>query len=67
MEKVPGLEGALEQLNAGCVTEIATYECQQIWTTTNDYIQAAITGEMTVEDAMKELQAKADAILEPYR
>lgn len=67
MEEVPGLQGAVDQLNAGAVTEIATYECQQIWTLVNDYLQAAITGEMTVEEAMGELQTKADSILEDYR
>ncbi len=67
MERVPGVQGALDQLHAGAVTEIATYECQQIWILVNDYLQAAIKQEMTVEEAMTELQNKADAILSEYR
>ena len=67
MEKVDGLRGAVEQLNAGAVTEIATYECQQIWVLVNDYLQAAILGEMSAQEAMEELQAEADSILSPYR
>ncbi len=67
MARVPGLQGALDQLHAGAVAEIATYECQQIWTIVNDYLQAAITKEMTVEEAMNALQNRADSILADYR
>ena len=67
MEKVPGVQGALDQLHAGAVTEIATYECHQMWSLVNDYVQAAIMQDMTVEEAMTELQKKADAILSEYR
>lgn len=67
MKEVPGLQNALDQLHQGAVTEINTYECQQIVTLINDYLQASILGDMTVEDAMKELQARADSILSPYR
>lgn len=67
MQRVDGLQGAVDQLNAGAVTEIATYECQQIWVLVNDYLQAAILGDMTAEEAMQELQGEADNILAPYR
>lgn len=67
MEKVDGLQGAVDQLQAGAVTEINTYEAQAMCTLMNDYIQAAILGEMTPREAMGELQEVAEGLLAPYR
>ena len=66
MARVDGMQGALDQLEAGAVTEINTYEAQTMCTIMNDYIQAAILGEMSPREAMEELQAMASDILSAY-
>lgn len=49
------------------VAELSTYENQRVTRIFNDALAAAITGQKTSEEALKEAQAKADAILQDYR
>lgn len=49
------------------VAELSTYENQRVTRVFNDALAAAITGEKTAEEALKEAQAQAEAILKPYR
>ncbi|GAB5431407.1 MAG: ABC transporter substrate-binding protein [Epibacterium sp.] len=49
------------------VAELSTYENQRVTRIFNDALAAAITGQKTAEEALKEAQAKADAILQDYR
>ncbi|MQY43709.1 extracellular solute-binding protein [Epibacterium sp. SM1969] len=49
------------------VAELSTYENQRVTRVFNDALAAAITGEKTAADALKEAQAQAEAILKPYR
>ena len=66
MAEYDGMRVALEQLDVGAVTEINTYEAQSMCTLMNDYIQTAILGEMTAEEAMIELQEVASGMLAAY-
>jgi sn-glycerol 3-phosphate transport system substrate-binding protein len=47
--------------------ELSTYQNQRVTTILNDGLEAAITGKMTPEAAMKDAQQKADEILKAYR
>ncbi len=67
MAKIDGMQATLDQLETGAVTEINTYAAQTMCTLMNDYIQAAILGEMTPREAMEELQEAATDILSTYR
>jgi sn-glycerol 3-phosphate transport system substrate-binding protein len=49
------------------VPEISTFEAARINTVLNTGIQAAITGDKTPEQAMRDAQAEAEAILSAYR
>ncbi|MBT8154098.1 ABC transporter substrate-binding protein [Epibacterium ulvae] len=49
------------------VAELSTYENQRVTRAFNDALAAAITGEKTAAEALKEAQAQAEAILKPYR
>ncbi len=49
------------------VAELSTYENQRVTRVFNDALAAAITGEKTAAEALKEAQAQAEAILKPYR
>ncbi|EFO34101.1 extracellular solute-binding protein [Roseibium sp. TrichSKD4] len=49
------------------VAELSTYQNQRVTGVFNDALAAAITGQKTPEEALKEAQAQADAVLEEYR
>ena len=49
------------------VAELSTHENQRVTRIFNDALEAAITGAKSPADALKEAQAKADAILKDYR
>ena len=49
------------------VAELSTYENQRVTRIFNDALEAAITGQKSSEEALKEAQQKADAILKAYR
>lgn len=49
------------------VAELSTYENQRVTRIFNDALHAAITGKKPAADALKEAQAKADAVLKAYR
>jgi len=49
------------------VAELSTYENQRVTRIFNDALEAAITGQKEPAAALKEAQAKADAILKAYR
>ena len=57
---------ALNQLKYA-VAELSTHENQRITRIFNDALEAAITGKKPAGQALKEAQAKADAILKAYR
>lgn len=46
--------------------ELTTYDAAEIWRIFNDHVQAAVTGEQTPEEALKEVQEMADEILADY-
>jgi sn-glycerol 3-phosphate transport system substrate-binding protein len=47
--------------------ELSTHENQRVTQILNDALAAAITGQKPVEEALKEAQAKAEAVLKAYR
>ena len=47
--------------------ELSTYQNQRVTNILNDGLEAAIIGEMTPEEALKDAQAKADRVLKDYR
>jgi sn-glycerol 3-phosphate transport system substrate-binding protein len=49
------------------VAELSTYQNQRVTTIFNDALEAAITGQMSAADALKEAQEQADRILADYR
>ncbi|MCC3304576.1 ABC transporter substrate-binding protein [Sneathiella sp. HT1-7] len=49
------------------VPELSTYQNQRVTKILNDALSAAITGQKDASTALKEAQAKADAILKEYR
>ena len=61
----PQAKVAYEQIAiSGC--ELTTYGVSEIWRVLNDHIQAAVTNDMTPEEALKEAQIQAEEILEEY-
>ncbi|WP_233192648.1 ABC transporter substrate-binding protein [Acidimangrovimonas sediminis] len=65
-EDFPPVLVARDQLKYA-VAELSTHENQRVTQILNDGLEAAITGQKTPEQAMKEAQKKADAILAAYR
>ena len=63
---VPQAAVARDQLDYA-VAELSTYENQRVTNFLNDAIHAAIAGEKTPEDALKEAQEQADRVLKAYR
>ncbi|NMM42864.1 ABC transporter substrate-binding protein [Rhodospirillaceae bacterium KN72] len=57
---------AREQLEFA-VAELATYQNQRVTGILNDALEAAITGTMSAEEALKNAQAEADKVLADYR
>lgn len=57
---------ARDQL-AHAKAELSTHENQRVTQILNDALAAAITGQKTVEVALKEAQAQADQVLKAYR
>ena len=57
---------AREQLDHA-VAELATYQNQRVTGILNDALEAAITGTMPAEEALKNAQAEADKVLADYR
>ena len=57
---------AREQLEHA-VAELATYQNQRVTGILNDALEAAITGTMPAEEALKNAQAEADKVLADYR
>ncbi len=57
---------ARDQLNYA-TAELSTYETGRVRKSLDDAIQAALTGSKSPEDALKEAQATADRLLNPYR
>ncbi|WP_319529740.1 ABC transporter substrate-binding protein [uncultured Cohaesibacter sp.] len=66
VKDVPQALVARDQLEYA-VAELSTYDNQRITNFLNDAIHAAIAGEKTPEEALKEAQAQADRILKKYR
>ena len=65
-QDVPQAAVARDQLDYA-VAELSTYENQRVTNFLNDAIHAAIAGEKTPEDALKEAQEQADRVLKAYR
>ena len=47
--------------------ELTTYNAAEMWRILNDNIQAAVTGEMTAEEALAAAQEQGDELLEDYQ
>ncbi len=47
--------------------ELTTYNAAEMWRILNDSIQAAVTGEMTAEEALASAQQLGDELLEDYQ
>ena len=47
--------------------ELTVFDCAKIWRIFNDYVQAAIIGEMTAAEAMNAAQQEATAALAKYQ
>lgn len=47
--------------------ELTTYNAAEIWRILNDHIQAAVTGEMTAAEALREAQEQATEVLSEYQ
>ena len=66
VEKVPGALVARDQLEFA-KAELSTFENSKITKIFNDALASVLTGQVDAETAMKDAQAKADAVLKPYR
>ncbi|MCI8441245.1 MAG: ABC transporter substrate-binding protein [Provencibacterium sp.] len=64
-EEVPQAKIGFEQLES-CYNEMRVYESEKIGNALTDKYDAVMTGSLTVEEALKELQAFADETLAPY-
>ena len=47
--------------------ELTTYNAAEMWRILNDNIQAAVTGEMTAEEALQTAQEQGDELLADYQ
>lgn len=47
--------------------ELTTYSAAEMWRILNDNIQAAVTGEMTAEEALNNAQEQGDDLLQDYQ
>ncbi|MCP1313461.1 MULTISPECIES: ABC transporter substrate-binding protein [unclassified Halomonas] len=65
VEEFPPAAVARDQLEFG-TAELATYEGGRIRRTLDNAVQAALTGQMTPEEALTQAQAEADRILRRY-
>ncbi|MFI0473846.1 ABC transporter substrate-binding protein [Halomonas sp. HMF6819] len=65
VEAFPPAAVARDQLEFG-TAELATYEGGRIRRTLDNAVQAALTGQMTPEEALTQAQAEADRILRRY-
>ena len=62
----PQAKVAYEQLQYA-QPELTTYSAAEMWQILNDNIQAAVTGEMTAEEALAAAQEQGDELLADYR
>ena len=65
-ESYPAAKIAYEQLEYA-QPELTTYNAAEIWRILNDNIQAAVTGELTAEEAMAAAQEQADDVLYDFQ
>lgn len=65
-ESYPASKIAYEQLEYA-QPELTTYNAAEIWRILNDNIQAAVTGELTAEEAMAAAQEQADDVLYDFQ
>ncbi|KFE34208.1 ABC transporter substrate-binding protein [Thioclava atlantica] len=65
-QEFPPVLVARDQLQYA-TAELSTHENQRVTQILNDALAAAITGQKTPEDALKDAQQKADAVLSAYR
>lgn len=65
-KEVPQAAVAYEQLPYA-KPELTTYNAAEIWRVLNDNIQAAIVGDMTVQEALDNAQAEAEEVLADYQ
>ena len=47
--------------------ELTTYSAAEMWRILNDNIQAAVTGEMTAEEALEAAQEQGEELLADYQ
>lgn len=65
-EEVPQAKVAYEQMEYA-KPELTTYNASEIWRILNDNIQAAVVGDATAEEAMKNAQEQAEEVLADYQ
>ena len=65
-DSFPQAKVAYEQLKYA-QPELTTYSAAEMWQILNDNIQAAVTGEMTAEEALAAAQEQGDELLADYR
>lgn len=65
-DSYPAAKVAYEQLEYA-QPELTTYNASEMWRILNDNIQAAVTGELTAEEAMAAAQEQADDVLYDFQ
>ncbi len=65
-EDVPQAKVAYEQIEYA-KPELTTYNAAEIWRILNDNIQAAVVGDVSVEEALKNAQKEAEEVLAEYQ
>ena len=66
LEEWPQAAIGLEALKYAA-PELTVYDCAKIWRIFNDYVQAAIIGEMSAQEAMDAAQEEATQALSKYQ
>ncbi|QBI18758.1 ABC transporter substrate-binding protein [Egibacter rhizosphaerae] len=66
VEDFPEAEVARDQLG-DTVRELSTYQRGEVYDIVNDGLQAAVTGEQSPEEALADIDERANEVLEPYR
>jgi len=66
LAKVPQAATAKDQLDYAC-SELRVHNNQRVLQALKQGVDAAMTGAMTPEEAMKQAQAEAEALLESYQ
>lgn len=66
VEEFPPAAIARDQLEHAAA-ELSTHQNGRIYQIINDHLQAAVTGELSPEEALKQAQEEADKVLKPFQ